>query len=752
MAMKKAYLVLYNVASMLGWSYVLYSTITSFLRGDSPAELWETIGSVLTWVQTAAALEILHSMVGLVRSPVMTTAMQVASRLFIVWVVTVPSQVAQGHWSLYSLLASWSLVEVPRYMFYTVNVIVGSPDKIPAPLFFLRYSLFMVLYPSGIFSEMMQMWVSYTTLTPVMERLVMSTFVLYFPIGPFMVLNMWMTRKRSYKKRNLLKKGPRPVNGLVWPVTKQGTSERSTTATNKAIISSSLAAFENKEAHGKAIGTKNWRFGYMKHIVNQVRLSCESPVAAIESARAGLTDAHSRFEFVRDGESMPLHKAMTTITGGFATGVMVGEGVLPKKPILRVPYGGTAGQPYYKFKKVDRVLENDALIAQLHAWVKRGTIEKSCGDAIVDVVKNQHHYLDLSNHYFVLLGATSAMGPLETLLSLGANIIAIDINLPHVWKKLLLKAKQSCGRVIFPMSGTQSPSSDMTIDELSNLAGSNLLTQTPEIANWIVETCKGKQVTIGNYTYLDGALHVQLSLACDAIIERLCTANEGVSIAFLQTPTDCHVISEEAWRAAKENLKKAPLWQKLFGSLSSSFMIPNVEPPVKTSTGDTIYIVNGLVVQQGPNYALAKRIQHWRAVIARDAGHAVSTNVAPSTATKSVVSASLFAAAYGGWHKFTPLEVMYQETSNAVMCALLLHDIHSKTSAANPNVMLRNPMELFSYAAFHGGIDRCAFTLPSLAPAMVLIYFYNQYGVYVVPTVASVVAWGQWLLLGRVGF
>ena len=35
--------------------------------------------------QTAAILEVLHSLVGLVRAPVGTTAMQVASRLWLVW-------------------------------------------------------------------------------------------------------------------------------------------------------------------------------------------------------------------------------------------------------------------------------------------------------------------------------------------------------------------------------------------------------------------------------------------------------------------------------------------------------------------------------------------------------------------------------------------------------------------------------------------------------------------------------------------
>ena len=30
--------------------------------------------------------------------------------------------------------------------------------------------------------------------------------------------------------------------------------------------------------------------------------------------------------------------------------------------------------------------------------------------------------------------------------------------------------------------------------------------------------------------------------------------------------------------------------------------------------------VDAIVVAQGPNYALAKRMQHWRAIVARDAG------------------------------------------------------------------------------------------------------------------------------------
>ena len=53
----------------------------------------------------------------------------------------------QQHWSLYLMAGSWALVEVPRYLFYAANLVM---KRVPYPLFFLRYNLFMVLYPSGI--------------------------------------------------------------------------------------------------------------------------------------------------------------------------------------------------------------------------------------------------------------------------------------------------------------------------------------------------------------------------------------------------------------------------------------------------------------------------------------------------------------------------------------------------------------------------------------------------------------------------
>ena len=57
---------------------------------------------------------------------------------------------------------------------------------------------------------------------------------------------------------------------------------------------------------------------------------------------------------------------------------------------------------------------------------------------------------------------------------------------------------------------------------------------------------------------------------------------------------------------------------------------------VTCENGKTYGIADCLVVEQGPNYALAKRIQQWRAILARHQGQRVSINIAPSTTTHSV--------------------------------------------------------------------------------------------------------------------
>lgn len=120
--------------------------------------------------QTAAVMEILHCAVGLVRSPLAITALQVASRLWIVWGIIVPVQrdtissavkiTKVGDVSLelnlLTLIVAWSLSELIRYSFFAMKE-MGS---VPYLSLWLRYSGFIVLYPLGVASELTMVYLA----------------------------------------------------------------------------------------------------------------------------------------------------------------------------------------------------------------------------------------------------------------------------------------------------------------------------------------------------------------------------------------------------------------------------------------------------------------------------------------------------------------------------------------------------------------------------------------------------------------
>ena len=118
-----------------------------------------------------------------------------------------------------------------------------------------------------------------------------------------------------------------------------------------------------------------------------------------------------------------------------------------------------------------------------------------------------------------------------------------------------------------------------------------------------------------------------------------------------------------------------------------------------------------------PNYALAKRVHRWRATVARHDGALVSMNVAPPTRTRSVVKNRALAAAYAGAHRFG-VEVFDPSTSNVLMAALLVHDLHTGGGPSHDH-----PWQDEAYAASHGGLWRAAYAPRSaLGLAAVLGY------------------------------
>lgn len=737
----RAYLLVYNSACCAGWLFCVVRALALSAAFASAGDIYAAVGQVLVASQTAMLLEILHSLLGLVPSPVATVAIQVGSRIFIVWghLYWVPA--CQQHWSLVLMIVSWGVTEVVRYAFY----FCGLLGFVPYPLFWLRYSLFMVLYPTGITGEVLQTLVGMAAhwqyASPLWYRLSLLTLLLYAPGSPGMIGNMWGNRKRSLKKRSTTKTEP---TGVVWPMTKTG--DRSSMATNRALLAAAAAAGPGGDvAADRVLRAQNWRFAYKHHVLDHVGQSLESKEGCLAMARAGLRAAHETFCFIREGHpEMPMREAMERFASDvFETAELRGDQPLPSKRELSLSYFGVLGRPYYEgeARRSTRISGAD-LRRQLDQSVAYGTMEPDVAEALKALQGKQDEWLDLSEMYFVLLGAASAMGPLLFLLGLGANIVAVAR--PAALKGILKQARHSPGRVIFPVqrgSNWKAMLAAGDIEGLSKVGGCDLLTQTPEIAAWVSGVAPGKRLTIGNYTYLDGALHMQIAVACDCVMERLCLARRDTAVAFLGTPTDAHVVTQAAAAAACEAHERAPRWMKLWERVG--VLRKNGAKMVRG-----LPFMDAIVPDQGPNYILSKRLQHWRAMVARADGHVASSNVSPSTATSSVTSNASFAAAYGGMHIFKPMEVIYQELSLSLMGALLIHDLRNPRSAANPANELAHPLCLFQATSFHGGIWRCPYTIGSIGIPSALRFYCTAFSTQIAVGVGVAAATLQYVAFG----
>eukprot|EP00924_Labyrinthula_sp_SR-Ha-C_P010386 snap_masked-scaffold_23-processed-gene-5.19-mRNA-1 protein AED:0.01 eAED:0.01 QI:0/-1/0/1/-1/1/1/0/199 len=182
------YLLAYNAFAFLGWAYIFGLIFTI----DKPEELLHP----LLIVQTSAILEIFHSLLGFVRSPVTSVSIQVFSRVAVLWGFSKPYSSTEQSFIL--MVASWSFIELFRYSFYFLTLLDA---KVPRWLFFGRYTLFIILYPSGISGEILQILNSLHQIdNSNIKVAVYGLLGLYVPFGPYMILNMFKMRKRAYKK------------------------------------------------------------------------------------------------------------------------------------------------------------------------------------------------------------------------------------------------------------------------------------------------------------------------------------------------------------------------------------------------------------------------------------------------------------------------------------------------------------------------------------------------------------------------
>ncbi|XP_059307408.1 very-long-chain (3R)-3-hydroxyacyl-CoA dehydratase PASTICCINO 2A-like isoform X1 [Lycium ferocissimum] len=147
--LRRVYLIFYNWIVFFGWFQVFYFGVKT-IKESGHEHVYDAVEKPLFFAQTAAFLEILHSLVGLVRSPVSATLPQISSRLYVIWGILWSFPEVRPHILVSSLVISWSLTEIIRYSFFGTKEAFGSA---PSWLLWLRYSTFLLLYPTGIASE-----------------------------------------------------------------------------------------------------------------------------------------------------------------------------------------------------------------------------------------------------------------------------------------------------------------------------------------------------------------------------------------------------------------------------------------------------------------------------------------------------------------------------------------------------------------------------------------------------------------------
>ncbi|MDQ4058959.1 MAG: hypothetical protein M3124_07535 [Actinomycetota bacterium] len=474
---------------------------------------------------------------------------------------------------------------------------------------------------------------------------------------------------------------------------------RSSIATGRRIFAAAARSIDERLA-SSINSTDNWRKGYMGAVRSLVEAGIGSGDDATLTARAGLQAAQGELTFVRGDETSIADALSTFREETFHTATIEGNergGIAH----LSIPYRG-------------ETLAGDDLQRQLDKWERDGVIEPSCTQAIREVLASPG-WLDLSDLQIAMLGAASEMGPLTSLCSWGATVLAVDLPSPSLWRRVVEVARGGRGRLIVP---TRVRADDP--EDLCNNAGADLLTQAPEVRTWLAGF--DGPLTVGNYVYAHGGNFVCLAAAVDALIEDLSRERADLSVAYLATPTDVYAVPSEMASAA---VARRPLGIRnalhaiVRTATRHRLYSPNYGKVIADENGRSWGISDCLVPQQGANYALAKALQRWRAIVARDAGHVSSANLAPATLTRSVVRNRVLAAAYAGAPGYG-VEIFEPATSSALMATLLVHDLRNSKAAANPEMQLQHPYQLWTDSAAHGGLLRLPYEPRSVLPLAAL--------------------------------
>jgi very-long-chain (3R)-3-hydroxyacyl-CoA dehydratase len=198
----KYYLGAYNLVAFIFWAAYLITYIASGFE----LNIYNLL--LLNIAQGLAVLEIFHALFKWVKSPVLSTIAQVTSRilvvvvvdlLFISWFCTIQNPPVYGKAGIIIVSFAWSITELVRYSLYFLSL----SNRQPAPLLWMRYSFFILLYPLGVTGEWLILTAPLTccgqAALPQYRYFLVFLFITYAIGFPVLYRYMWKQRKSKIK-------------------------------------------------------------------------------------------------------------------------------------------------------------------------------------------------------------------------------------------------------------------------------------------------------------------------------------------------------------------------------------------------------------------------------------------------------------------------------------------------------------------------------------------------------------------------
>ncbi|KAM0722563.1 hypothetical protein Q7P37_002004 [Cladosporium fusiforme] len=200
-SLRTKYLTAYNLVSAALWLQIFYRVLLILAVGGTWEDVFAGADGLVRNVQSIAVLEIVHAVFGIVRAPILTTLMQVASRFLLVWGIAYFFPATTSVSSAFTtMLLAWSTTEVIRYGYFAYSLHFGA---VPSWLTWLRYNTFFILYPMGISSEC---WLVYSATEPARKQYgqeyewaLYAILAVYVP-GAYVLYTHMMAQRRKVLK------------------------------------------------------------------------------------------------------------------------------------------------------------------------------------------------------------------------------------------------------------------------------------------------------------------------------------------------------------------------------------------------------------------------------------------------------------------------------------------------------------------------------------------------------------------------